>query len=51
MNWELLWKVVLLATLAAFAAMAVLVTIGGARDIRRLLRRLGDDEQRRKRRG
>ncbi len=48
MNWILLWKVCLLASLALFAVMAVAVTIGGALDVRKLLRSLesakGDSE-------
>lgn len=40
MNWILIWKVCLLASLALFACMAVIVTIGGAADIRKLLRSL-----------
>lgn len=44
--WVLLWKVVLVVGLAVFAGMAVWVTIGGARDIKRLFNRL--DEQHRR---
>lgn len=40
MNWTVLWPLVLVVTLVLFAAMAVLVTILGARDIRRLLAHL-----------
>ena len=39
-SWALLWKVSLVLSLLAFSIMAVVVTIGGAADIRRLLRRL-----------
>ena len=42
--WIVLWKIVLLGTLAAFSIMAVLVTIGGAFDIVKLLKRLREDE-------
>ncbi|MFV1966832.1 MAG: hypothetical protein ACC628_15510 [Pirellulaceae bacterium] len=44
--WVIAWKLVLILTLAGFAVMAVCVTIGGAVDVRNLLRRLqaGDDE-------
>ena len=44
MTWELLWKIVLIVVLAAFAIMAVLVTVFGARDIRKLLKGLRDDD-------
>jgi len=44
--WALVWKVVLIGTLAVFAVMTVFVTIGGAADVRRLFRSLrkGEDE-------
>jgi hypothetical protein len=38
--WIITWKLVLLLTLAAFSVMTVCVTIGGAADVRSLLRRL-----------
>ena len=41
--WVLLWKATLVVGLAVYAGMAIRVTIGGARDIRRLFNRL--DEQ------
>ena len=44
--WVLLWKATLVGGLAVFAGMAVWVTIGGARDIKRLFERL--DEQHRR---
>ncbi|MBC8354665.1 MAG: hypothetical protein H8E66_21925 [Planctomycetes bacterium] len=44
MSWMLLWKVVLLLSIGCFALMAVIVTIGGAVDVRRLFRRLREDE-------
>ena len=37
MNWELIWSTVLWGLLSAFALMSVLVTINGARDVKRLL--------------
>lgn len=37
MSWELLWKFVFVMVLFLFAVMSVLVTIRGARDIRKLL--------------
>lgn len=44
MSWELLWKVVFVGVIGVFAVMSVLVTIFGARDIKRLL---GELEQER----
>jgi len=38
--WIALWKIVLIAGVAMFGALAIVVSIGGARDIVRLLRRL-----------
>ena len=43
--WSQLWQVTLVVSLVVFAGMAVLVTIGGARDIQRLLKRLRESEQ------
>lgn len=45
--WMLVWKICLVGTLVVFAGLAVWVTIGGARDIRKLVARLrdGDDKQ------
>ncbi len=40
MSWMMLWKLVLLISIGCFAIMAVIVTIGGALDIRELFRRL-----------
>ena len=36
--WIILWKVVLIGGIGLFAAMAVWVTIGGFRDIKKLLK-------------
>ena len=44
MSWMLLWKIVLLVSISCFALMAVVVTIGGAHDVRKLFRRLHEDE-------
>lgn len=44
MTWMLLWKIVLLISLFLFAIVAVVTTIGGAFDIRKLFRRLREDE-------
>ena len=38
--WIILWKGVLIGGIALFAILAVVVTIGGARDIVKLLRQL-----------
>ncbi|MCA9144823.1 MAG: hypothetical protein H6821_12360 [Planctomycetaceae bacterium] len=43
MSWMLLWKVVLLVTIGCFSIMTIVVTIGGALDIRRLFERLKED--------
>ena len=42
--WESIWKFVLLFTCGLFAILSVLVTVGGALDIRKLLRRLRERE-------
>jgi len=39
-SWIVLWKTVLLGGIGLFAALAIVVTIGGARDIAKLLRTL-----------
>ena len=44
MTWELVWTVVFIGFLSAFAVMAVFVTILGARDIKRLLDGLRSEE-------
>ena len=44
MPWELVWKIVFIGFLATFAIMSVFVTILGARDIRRLLERLRNQQ-------
>jgi len=44
--WMLLWKIVLIGGVILFAMLAVVVTIGGARDIKKLLQRLRDDHSR-----
>ena len=38
--WIFLWKVVLISGVLAFAALAVWITIGGYRDIKRLFERI-----------
>ena len=42
--WIWTWTICLVAAVAAFAVMAVLVSIGGAFDIRRLFRRLRESK-------
>ena len=43
-GWEGVWKVTLIGTCGLFAVMSVLVIVGGAMDIRKLLRRLRERE-------
>jgi len=43
-SWIVLWKVVLIAGVAMFAVLAVVVTIGGARDVRKLLTTLREQQ-------
>jgi len=43
-DWMLVWKICLLGNIAAFAVMSVVVSIGGGYDLRRLFRRLVEDE-------
>lgn len=45
MAWASIWKVFLIGSLAAFSVMAVLVTIGGASDIRKMIRNLADKDE------
>ena len=40
MNWELLWKIVLLFTLFGYSILVVIVIFGGARNIVDMLRDL-----------
>ena len=43
--WIVLWKCVLIGGVGLFAALAVVVTIGGAYDIAKLLRKLKDQSE------
>ena len=43
-GWEGIWKVTLIGTCGLFAILSVLVIIGGALDVRKLLRRLHERE-------
>ena len=45
MTWELVWKIVFIGFLVVFAGMAASVTMLGARDIKRLLSQLRDEER------
>ena len=44
--WIMLWKVVLIVGVGLFAALAIVVTIGGALDIRRLFKTLHEEHAR-----
>lgn len=44
MTWELIWKLVFILVLSTFAAMSIAVTFLGARDIKRLIRQLRDQD-------
>lgn len=44
--WMLLWKALFIAGVSMFAVLAVVVSIGGAFDIRRLFKTLYDDHTR-----
>lgn len=44
--WIFLWQVLLIVALVLFGIMAVVVTIGGAADILRLLKTLREDHAR-----
>lgn len=43
--WITLWQNCLLFSLVAFTVMAIIVTIGGAMDIKKMLKKLSEDEQ------
>tara|TARA_B100000700_G_scaffold279721_1_gene328881 strand:- start:618 stop:827 length:210 start_codon:yes stop_codon:yes gene_type:complete len=43
-NWREVWMVILLVCCGLFAVMSVMVIIGGAFDVRKLLRRLREQE-------
>jgi hypothetical protein len=44
-SWILLWKVTLIASVGLFAALTLVVTFGGARDIVRLVRNLREQHR------
>lgn len=39
-GWILLWKICLIVAMILFSGLAIVVTIGGARDLRRLFEHL-----------
>jgi len=43
-GWEGIWKVTLIGTCGLFAILSVLVIVGGALDVRKLLHRLRESE-------
>ncbi len=45
MDWTLLWKTMLVVMLGLFAIMAVITTVMGACDIRRLMAHLRNPEE------
>lgn len=45
MTWMVFWKVCFFLVLGVFAFMSVLVSILGARDVRRFLRRLKEEPE------
>lgn len=44
-TWELIWKIVFFAGVGLFAVMAVLVSIGGFFDIKKLFRTLKEQHE------
>ena len=45
MTWELLWKITFFFGVGVFAVLTVLVTIGGAKDIKRMLAELKKESE------
>lgn len=45
MTWALFWKICFFVIVGAFAFMAIVVSILGARDVRTLLRRLKEEPE------
>ncbi len=41
--WALVWKIVFFTGVSLFAVLAVLVIFGGAKDVRKLIRKLKQD--------
>ena len=44
-NWMAIWTVLLVCGIGVFVVMSVLVTIGGAKDIKQLFRSINKDRQ------
>ncbi len=44
MTWILFWKVFFVLVMIVFALMSILVTVFGAKDIKRLLKALGESD-------
>jgi hypothetical protein len=45
MEWITIWKTVLLVSLTLFAVLAIVTTVLGAGDVRRLFQRLEDERK------
>jgi hypothetical protein len=45
MSWMLLWKITFIVGVTLFAVMAVWVTIAGAKDIKRLFKRIEESHE------
>ncbi len=43
--WIMLWKIVFIFSITIFSVMAVFVTIGGARDIKILFKKLNESHE------
>ncbi len=43
MNWELIWKIIFIFIMCAFAVMAVFTTVLGAKDVKNLLQDLNKE--------
>jgi len=46
MTWILFWKIMFIVVMIVFAVMACMVTVFGARDIKKLLKSLGEEVKR-----
>ncbi len=44
-SWSIVWKIIFIIGVGMFAILTVLVTIGGARDVGKLIRRLKSDAE------
>ena len=44
-SWSIVWKIVFFMGVSLFAILSVLVITGGARDIKKLIRRLKEDSK------